>query len=793
MIQVTNSVLGRRLCNSTALLALAAAGTLVAEDVRAQQAAADAGQVGPRDLGTLEEIVVTSRRYEESVQDAPLSVNVLTSAELKARRVQTIDEVIALSPGAVFTFFNKVNPEASIRGLQTATGGNAALESGVLTLFDDMVVAQDFMRASPIFDVSRVEVLKGPQGTAFGRNASIGVVHFVSARPTEEFEFGATGTVGNGERYETDGYISGPLTETLSARLAWNFDRNDGDQESIETGEGLDGQENFAVRLSTVYEPTPDLSFYFKVEYFEDNDEAPVRRSADCSVPQILGVADPRRGTDFIVPFMPPFAQSFTDPCNPFRTTISEGNFFFKRDMLTLTGQVAWNISDDIALTSITGYRDGKSRGFQDAFGTPANILFQDTHNNGEAFTQEFRLDNQASGDPLRWLVGTFYLHSEEDRFEQNNFFRRNADGSTTLAGPNPRDGTFIGSTQRNTTDSIAVFGELSYDVTSRLNATLGVRWGRDEKDGRVGTRGFGFQPIIAGLAGCTTFPVCGTPDNPVGFDPVELDDNWDDLMFKGSLQYQLADEHMVYFLASQGFKSGGFQSDPRTPADAALRFDPERTLNFELGWKGEVARQFRYALTAFFVKLDNTQLNQFIAAGTGFFQVISNAGRVESFGVEGDLVWSPTSEFRIGGNFAAMNVEFKETFLTLGAGVPPTDFSGQRPDGAPRWTGTAFAEYDIAIPDGSTVTLRGDFIGRSNVFDDVGEIAARQRPNLTNFGARVTWTSADSHWNFALWGKNLNEDEDLVNIGPITPNSLQPAAQFGGKRTYGATLGLSF
>lgn len=783
-------VTGAQLSSAGTLALMVGATALLAAPVMAQTQTESAA---PERAGTLEEIVVTSRRYEESVQDAPVAVNVLTSSEISDRRIQTIDEILQVSPGAVFTFFNKVNPEASVRGLQTATGGNAAAESGVLSVFDDVVIAQDFMRASPIFDVGRVEVLKGPQGTSFGRNASIGVVHIVSNRPTEEFEAGATATIGNNQRYETDGYLSGPLTDTLSARLAYNFDSYDGDQESISTGKGLDGTENFAVRGLLLYEPNSDLSVLFKAEYFEDNDEAPVRRSADCSVPQILGVGDPRRGTEFIVPFMPPFAQSFTDPCDPFKTEISEGNFFFKREMLSLSANINWAMTDDVSLTSITGYREGKSHGFQDAFGTPANILFQETTNNGEAFTQELRIDNQASASRLRWLGGLFFLRGEEDRLEQNNFFARNADGSTTLAGPNPRDGTFIRAVQFNETTSFAAFGELTYDLTERLTATLGARWGRDEKDATISTRGFGFQPVIAGLAGCTTFPVCGTPTNPAGFDPVDLNDDWNDLMFKGSLQYQVTDDQMVYFLGSQGFKSGGFQSDPRTPADAALPFNPERTLNFELGWKGEIGGQFRYALTGFFIKLDNTQLNQFIAAGQGFFQVIANAGRVESFGIEGDIVWSPTANFRIGGNFALLETEFKDTAIRLGSGAEPVDLSGTRPDAATPWTATAYAEYDIDFQDGSSLTLRGDFIGRGNAFDDVGEDPTRKRPTLTNIGARTTWTSADRRWDFALWGRNLTEDEDLVNIGPNTPNSLQPAAQIGLKRQYGATLSFRY
>lgn len=792
------TVVLRRAALSSSAIALAA--VAAPNPGLAQAQGEEATQQGVRSEGrTLEEIVVTSRRYQESIVDAPVAVNVMTADFIRDQRVETVDQVMTLTPGASFSFFNKVNPEGGMRGFFTATPGNATLESSIMLVVDDLVISRDFMRARPIFDQERIEVLRGPQGTTFGRNASIGAIQFISARPTRDFDAEITGTVGNIGRFETNGFVNLPVSDTFSTRLAYNFDRTDGVMESLSTGDGIDGQKNFSLRGSALWEPTPDFSIYLKAEYFEDDDEAPVRRSRDSSIPFIIAGGSSLRasnGGPFAVPNMPPFQNTFFDSQDPFKTEISEGDFFMDREVLTLSSTISWEIMPGISLTSITGYMDGDSEGLQDAIGTPANVLFQFTENSGDQFSEEIHIDNHASGDAFRWMGGFLYLTSEEDREETNRFFQPNADGSGTL--PFPRVPTVISVNQFGKTESVAVFGELSYDVTSRLNLTLGGRWTRDEKDTVVSTRGYGFAPILAGLTGCT-FPngpiICASENNPAGFDPVSASKSWNDFMAKGSIQYDISSEHQVYFLASQGFKSGGFQPDPRTAELATLPFDPERTLNFELGWKGQIDNRLRFSLTTFFMKLDDTQLNQFIQAGTGFFQIFANAGSVESIGVEGDVTWQVTPRLRLSGTFAAMDVELKDTLLVTSAGqASPTDFSGTRPDTAPKWTATAVIEYDIPLDwDGSILTLRGDLRARSNQFDDIGEVPIRERPTLTQINARATWTSRNDRWALSLWGKNINQDEDILNIGPTQPNTLQPPLQFGDRRTFGATASIRY
>jgi len=752
-------------------------------------------QEATNDEPVLEEIVVTARRYAEKLSDAPLAINVMTDNYLIDQRVESVRDILELTPGASFVSFSKAQPEKSMRGVVAPTPGNSSSEQSIQNVVDGLVITKDFMKSGPIYDLDHVEVLRGPQGTTFGRNASIGLIQLISKKPTREYEAGLNATAGNGRDYETDGYISGPLSEDWSGRFAFNFDTQDGPTESISTGRGLDGDSNFAFRGSLIYDPDSSFSAYLKVEYSEDNDEAPVRRGNDCTKPTIDG---PRAFAPLPPPLSfqhPPYSITFIDSCDVFKTEIStDRNFFFKRHVLTTTANISFDVAEGITVTSITGYMDGGDNGLADVLGTPVNIVFQKIHNDGWLFSEETRIDNHAQGERYRWLAGVYYLHDEEDRFEQNQFFQGNS-------LPFPRVPSFLATISSNETDSIALFGELAYDLSDKVELAASGRWTHDQKDYLYSVEASGFRPVIAGVTGCTPAVgiVCGSPANPVGFDFIPVKDSWSDFSGRVSLQYHVDDDNMLYALWSQGFKSGGFQPDARTAAAARISFKPEHSNNYELGWKTNIAGRARIALTAFYLQNKGNQTVTLIPVGAGFTGLISNLGAIRTKGIEGEWTWLINSSFRTGGSVSLMDPTLHNTVLTVGVdnnGNPVLDdLSGQRPEVAPRWTATAYMEYEYVYPGGSTLTVRGDFIGRDRVFDDFSERAtrARIRPTLTNLGLRITWLSPDGKYRIMGWGENLNQDFDIENIGPSQPNTLQLPFGFSRKRTYGVTASVRY
>ena len=743
----------------------------------AQDDAADSGAV-------LEEILVTSRRYEESAQDAPVSVNVITADYFEKQRIETVDDIIQLTPGASFIRFNKLQSEYNIRGINANAEGSS-VEAAIVTVIDNIPVSKDFMKNPAMFDIARVEVLRGPQGTSFGRNASAGLVHIISQRPSQEFSGRITAGAGSHGLFEADGYINGALSETLSARLAFNVDSYDGYTESTSTGEGLDGQKNFAIRGSLLFEPSSNLSIYLKVEYNKDDDETPVRRSRDCTIPTL----DPTAG-----PPHPIWAAAYTDSCDVWKTEISDGDFFVKREIFNFTGEIVYEFGDGITLTSETGYLDGSTDRLQEAHGTPENVLWQRGVSDASSFSQELRLDNHASDAAFRWLAGVYYLTDEHDKFDENQFFQNGGAGR-----PDTRD-TKI---SRNESDSIGLFGELTYDVSDRLTVTGGARWTKDDKDYQIAHTAFGWGGPIDGVSGpegtCNFFPpggqfICGLS----GFStPVAVSDSWSDVAFKGSASYRISDEHVVYALISQGYKAGGFQSEPLTVALAQESFNEETSTSYELGWKGEISGRARFSIAAYFQEYNDLQLSGFRTTATSFSQIIFNAGGVETLGIEAEATILVTPDFRLNGSLAVLDTKLKDTFLdTDGDGVDE-DFSGFRPDNAPKWTATFNAEYDFHLSGGSTITLRADYRGRSSIWDDIIDrdlvTDTRLRPGADVFGARISWLSEDETITASLWGKNLFEEEEILNIGPPQPNTLQLPVAFGPPRTFGGSVSYRF
>ena len=754
----------------------------------------------------LDQIIVTARRTSESINDAPLSIGVLSKDFLADQKIESVEEVLQLTPGATFLVFSKAQPEKSLRGFVAPSTGNASAEQSIVTVVDGFSLTKDAFKSPPVFDLERVEVLRGPQGTTFGRNASIGLIHLVTAKPAFENSAGFNVTAGTDELFEFDGYANFTVGENLALRFAGNFDTEDGKTSDTITGEGLDGESNTAYRISARWEPTDRFKALLKVEYSEDDDEADVRRAVDSTIPTIDGP----RASDFA--FVGAFANhpnnglTFFDSDDPFETQQStDREFFFERQILTATAELSYDLTDDITITSITGYQDGEGEGLADVLGTPVNLVFQNVVNDGSIFSEEIRIDNLASSDRFRWLAGAYYLDDNESRFQQNQFYQPdlNNNGATLF----PQIPSFITDDAENDTESIALFGELYYDLTDQIEVVIGGRWSRDEKDAVISATGSGFLPFLGGLQPCPRGAPVGpplsaaTPDSPCGFTNVEVSENFSDFTGKASISYKINDSHSVYALFSQGFKSGGFQNSARTAEAAATPFGEETVDNYEIGWKGEINNRARFSLTGFFQEADGIQTVTLESVGDGFASVTSNLGSVESFGVEGDLTYQVTDNLRIGGTFAAIDAELQDTEIVLARdanGVPTNvvDLSGERPEVAPRWTGTAYAQYEHEFANGNILSLRGDFTGRDSIFDgnENRDTTVRVRPTLTNFGARIGYEfGEDNQYRVLLWGKNLNEDEDISNIGPFQPNTLQLPVGFALKREMGVTLSANF
>ena len=835
-----------------------------------------------QDVISIEEIVITSRRYEESINDAPVAVNVLSQSFIENNRIDRQDDIFNYTPGATYESFSKLQPTASIRGLTAPTPGNASSESSIQTVIDSVVITKDFMKGTPLFDLNRAEVLRGPQGTSFGRNASTGLIHFVTNRPDLEETYGqVNGTVGNDERREVDGFLNLPLSDIAALRVSFNHEQEDGQTQGFViddiTGEtrgvgGIDGEENTSVRVQLGIEPSDNFSANFKIDYSQDRDESPIREfcnpgfgagpTAGLNVFPIIAEGSGNEGTAMNAcdtPFEAFISESndpdfIADPDSPFASIGNPLDFELNRDILNLTAELSWSLDNGLNITSITGYLDGDTDNLSDVNGTAADVTFQEVTNDGDALSTELRIDNVGSDSRLQWLTGFYVLDDEETRTEVLAFQARDARGGAFVPTFRETGGT-------NETFSWSVFAELSYDITDRLNVTYGGRFVDDEKDYITRASGIGFSGQLTGLPGAPGGgipPVCGAlPGPPSVADDVcpllvledfEQTESWNDYINKLTFNYAFSDSINGYAAYSEGFKSGAFQPDALNAAQASAITDPEETTNFELGLKGE-GSAYRYAVTLFNIDLDDVQTVNVVPVGAAFVGLVSNIGEVETVGIEFDGAFALSRNLTLSAGFAFQDTEIGgntptpeglvdlDTLTTIqvddGTGTlvdaaagELVFLDGERPGGAPDWTFNVALDYNINLPDGSSLALRADLRGRDDVYfqtrdrfvtvgagaqtvlviDENGvptgatgavALATRDtalRPTITDVGAQVTWTNAQENFSVGIWGRNLREDVDISNVGPFIPaGTFDNAIGFRGKREFGLTASYGF
>jgi iron complex outermembrane receptor protein len=741
------------------------------------------------DETALEEIIVTSRRYEESISDAPLAVNVLDGEYLKAQGVNNLSDAIELTPGATWGHFTMAQPGFTVRGIESYNVGNASLESAVQVVVDGIALTKAFMMTPPVYDLERIEFMRGPQGTTFGRNATLGIAHFVTARPSQDFSGSAQVSAGSRNYLGFTGHVNGGLSDTVSARIAVNTTRYDGDLEDERTGTALEDVDHAALRASVLFEPSDTFNAFLKAELVKDRNLPPVRRHESCTVPTLKS---------------PPYINEYTANCDPWKASVSsppQGGWYENRNITFLTADLAWNVGD-MTITSLTGYQEGDHATIMDVFASPEVIQDQVVENEAEVLSTELRIDNKASGDAFTWIGGLYLLRDNEYRLEHNQGAPARGNGAGRI---NPLATSNLIGVGESETTSVGLFGELSFDMGDSWNITVGGRYTEDTRDydfsnrcwGRAGgCSGMGAEP--ADLAkypqydpatDCSKNIVngqCGTEAAPMGIGigaPLHVSETWDNFSVRASLTWSINDNNNIYALYSEGFKAGGFQHDARNLQSFYEGIvNPETVENYELGWKGSYDR-IRFAVTAFMMEQKDAQNSVLVpVAGGSYATDIRNYGGIEMTGFELEATWLPTDSLLIGGNLGLYDGELGPGSVT-GAIWDPVNsvVIGKDVSGLPTGLSDTFVlygEYTFDMSGGSSLRLRADVQHRSTVEPPAvryetktldGQGRAFERPAITNVGARISWVTGDGAMEVALWGQNLLDEYDWGGFGPAS------------------------
>ena len=688
---------------------LAGAALCAAVAITAERAEAQAD--GPS--AQLEEIVVTARRREESVLEIPESITAVTALDIENKRIDSLRAMVDLTPNVIVReTFRSNETFITMRGISTAQGGLPAASF----IVDGVQLGGNEFINQDLFDIERIEVLRGPQGSLFGQGAIAGAINIVTRAPTNEIEGFLKASYGNEASMRLAGSVSGPIVEDRwFFRLAGYSRDSEGLIENVRE-EKIDAADHSGIRA--------------RLEYEGESLDLSIRGSTSSGSGGAAMQDRPILGDDG----NPVAPDDVTNP-GPGSNIIGREDTEFSDFSIRLDYDLG-----GATLTSISALADAQQGVYGDGDFLSADFVFQDLTFTSDVFNQELRL---ASDDDqrFRWLVGVFY----QERDELADVFVAFSDQSPVNAGM-----TILNQSNKTTSESTAVFGQLDYDLSDRTEFSLGLRYDDDEQ---------------------TTVD----RNNP---GPTTADATFSKLQPKVQLSHQWTDQSLVFATYSEGFRSGGFTQNDL--------FEDEETVNYEVGLKGRFAGG-SVAFNASLYRIDyiNQQLS-FVIFDEGIAQRgVLNLSDTDINGFEFELSSTPTDNLRmdIGIGYVDAEVKSADTSSLEVLGITAT-VDGNRSPLVPELTANLSLSYTQPLGNGLELLWHGDFRRRGDYyFDPFNEIATRTN-SFVNLNVRLDAPS----WSVGLWGRNVGDVRHATNIsiGSSNRNRVQNRPRsFGLEATY--------
>lgn len=696
------------------------------------------------DATVLGDIVVTAQRRAERLQESPLPITAIGGTDLRSRQLVQLEDLAPSLPNVNFGR-NVGIGRIAVRGIGFDSTVPAQ-EGRVAYHLDGVYISPPRATLTSLFDVDRVEVVRGPQGTLYGRNATGGAVNVLTGSPTETLSGYAKVTVGNYALINTEGAISGPVSDTITARFAFQTLDRDGYGRNFTTDQEIDNEHSFGVRGKIKFEPTGSLTVTISADYSLQDDQNYVYH--------FIG-----QGSPTVVPFGLQLGGRVPD--NP-RDSFGDAVQINDRRYYGFAAIVDLDLGFG-TLTSITAHRGGKSFYQTEGDGTSAlGGVFRTTEISNQ-LSQELRLAGKWGS--LDYVVGGYYFN--EDTFGRLGFSPLRQVNRLTSQGTDFQ-GNF-------TTHAYALFGQLDYEILSGLTASAGARYSYEKK--RVNQR------IAANLA--VPFVSTNGPFTYTGLQDAEV--TFDDVTPRFGLQYQATPDIMLYALYSVGFKSGGFGLGANAPP---LR--PEKLKNYEGGVKAEwFDRRLRTNLSAFYYDYSNLQVQQIV----GIAAVPTNAAAAEVKGFEAEIAARPIDALDLSLNVSLLDAQFI-SFTTADAArtsLGPLNLAGNRLSQAPEYTVNAAAAYTLTSSIGD-FTLRGEGTWTDRVFFSSFNRPEVSQPAHAKFNAFLLYNNAESGFNASLFVRNIANKRTLASsLVSAFFTGFPNLGAFDPPRTFGASIGYRF
>lgn len=721
-------------------------------------------QGSAQNVSEIGDIVVTAQKRSESVQKVPLAVTAIGGEALRQGGITNVDALSSSVPTLqIGQSYGSAN--ISLRGI-SLNAVNFGAENPVAFHVDGVFLARPTGVLGSFFDMQRVEVLRGAQGTLYGRNATGGSINLITADPTRDLSGYAQLTYGEYNHVGAEGAISGPLgSDKLLFRLAFRTDDRDGWGKNQFTGRDIDDNHERAVRGKLLFKPTDDFQIKLQADYAESHDHQTPHYGGTPLGTVPWGVSLPSA-------FSPtPIALGGTLPVRT-RDISSESEPSRRNSFWGVSATMDWALGA-VDLKSITAYRGINTKNQGDLDQTSAVLAVAGLFEKSRQFSQEFQLSHQ--GDRSNWLLGAFYFHEKDDGQAPVAFsdILFNPLGIAPIPAPGTlRQGYYAGSQVK--TDAYALFGQYTREVVDRLRVTVGARYSIERKSAinqgafnlvdAFDQRGFETTPNPSTLT-----IQCGEGLPTIGFGAVPCIPSKTFRAFtpKLGLEFQATASILLYASVSKGFKSGVYNLGAVQPP-----VNPENIWDYEAGIKSTLLNgRLRANLSGFYYDYKDLQVNRVVVANA----LLENAAAAKIYGLEAEIVAKPTEAFQIDLTGAYLNATFSK-FVTAdnarpaGDGVTTDDFGnpafnlkGNRLSQSPKFSGKFGATYTIPVTSGR-LSVRGEAVYTSKIFWTPYNLDATSTAARTRLNASVNFESDDRHWTASLNARNIANKVQVTN-----------------------------
>lgn len=686
----------------------------------------------------LADIVVTAQRRSQNIQDVPIAITAVSGDALTKAGIRDPRDLTLLEPSLSLQAGTSASTTALfIRGVGIGDF-NSNTTGAVGVYVDDVFMGANAGKLFNIFDGDGVEVLKGPQGTLYGRNTTAGAIRFTSRKPSDDLRIDASALYGRFNEVNLEAGIGGPLiADLLKVRFAGTTTRRDGWLYNRITGNKLNDVKTWAARA--IVDLTPAEGLLLRGTVHVGRNRGGARQFA------FLGQGVTFSGAPSFVNGVPANGFGYADTDDDLNRGDYDVEGKERIDVLGASLMAEWRL-DAATLTSITAYEQVNRHTLEDSDASPSNVLTATYIDRPRQFSQELRLAS-VGGGPFNWIFGGFYFHDDLTTRSSYDVLRLVRSPSQPLGGFDPEAqiaNAYFPYTQK--TKSTALFGQADYRIASGLTATLGLRASRD----RIG---LDYLSVFAEPA-------------PVGFFPrvaFNGEKTFRDLSYRAALNYKFSDS-MIYAAYSKGYNSGGFAGGAASSADQLLPYKSERLYSYEAGVKSELFNhRIRLNTSAFYYKYDDLQVFVFDTSRLVPVQRKLNAGSADLYGLEVSLNAQPTKQLNVSGGLTYLHTEFTR-FVALA----DADYRGNRLINAPTLSATAGFAFTQPVNDWWNVRLSAEAQYRSSIFLTPDNASLGRVPAYALVNARAAWVSSDDRYEFAVWAKNITGKRYVNFISPI-------------------------